>query len=331
MEQRLVFSYFYYWYEPDNDDPRIVEQNAGLTAHFPAHRPADWRSAGWYRQQLLDQHQAGVDVALTVYWGNELYPETTWSTEGLRPMVQALDQLDTEQRPHPKIGLFFDSYVLQGTNLTEPAKIQWLADQIRAYFTRLPARHRATIDGRPIIWLYLSNFANDFNQATFDELSNQLEPDLGARPFWVAEESWLHTTWTDGSGQRHDDPRQPVAFDAMYRWGAAGQGIQLVEHPLPLASVGPGYDDSKQFDRGEDRSVHLRESGCYYARSWRLAQALGARWVVIETWNEFYEGSGVAETAEWGRDYIDASASYTAAFKAGRAITLPDGCSEFDE
>ena len=58
------------------------------------------------------------------------------------------------------------------------------------------------------------------------------------------------------------------------------------------------------------------------------AQALGARWVSIETWDELYEGSEVAETAEWGRAYLDATRTYSAAFKANKPVTLPAGCPE---
>src|SRR5205823_7022109 len=125
--------------------------------------------------QLLDMQKAGVDVALTVYWGEHLYPETSWSTEGLDPLVQALDDLANSGKPYPQIGLFLDTYVLEGADLTDPERIDWLAGQIKAFYRRIPERHRATQDGRPFIWLYVSNFANGFDQGLINQLSDRLE------------------------------------------------------------------------------------------------------------------------------------------------------------
>jgi hypothetical protein len=325
--ERRVFTYFYYWYEPWRaDDPHVVLNHEMLTNHFPLEKPADWRSVYWFMQQFRDMQLAGIDDALAVYWGDGLYETTGWSTAGLAPMVAALDTLDAAGEPHPKVGLFFDTYVLQGAALAEPERRAWFVEQIRAYFQRMPERHRATRDGRPIIWLYYSNFANSFDQQTFDQIGQELEAELGARPFWVAEVSWRWTTTTDLLGQRHFNPRKPMQWDALYRWGAASRGTLYVDKPIPLASVGPGYDDTALHDRGDERSSRPRETGCFYARNWQKAQLFDAHWVVVETWNELYEGSGVAESREWKREYIEASARYSRQFKSNTRITLPTWC-----
>jgi hypothetical protein len=327
--ERRVFSFFYYWYEPLTADLWNAINHANLSNHFPESRPPDWRSVDWFKGQFADMAQAGIDVALAVYWGDNLYPETTWSTSGLPRMVQALDEMKIARLPAPKVGLFLDTYVLEGANLTDPDRLDWLTAQLRTYFKLVPARHRATQDGRPIIWLYLSNFANDFNQDTFSQLSDRLRDDLGgARPFWVAEVSWRNPTWTDGQGLRHFDPDRLIGFDAFYRWGAAANGTLFTQRSLPIASVGPGYDDRAIADRGDERSARPREDGCFYARNWRKAQQLGSQWVTVETWDELYEGSGIAETAEWGRDYIVATSTYSNAFRQGQPIALPSRCPE---
>jgi hypothetical protein len=328
-DEPRVFSFFYYWYEPLTAEFWNVVNHANLSNRFPESRPADWRSVDWFKGQFADMAQANIDVALAVYWGDNIYRETPWSTQGLPRMVQALDELDREGLPAPTVGLFFDTYVLDGANLTDADRLDWLTSQLRTYFKLVPARHRATQDGRPIIWLYLSNFANDFNQDTFDELSDRLRDDLdGARPFWIAEVSWRNPTWTDDQGMRHFDPDQLISFDGFYRWGSASAGTLFADRGMPIASVGPGYDDTAITERGDERSARPREDGCFYARNWLKAQQLGAQWVAVETWNELYEGSGIAETAEWGREYIVATGTYSTAFKQNRPITLPARCPE---
>jgi hypothetical protein len=215
-------------------------------------------------------------------------------------------------------------------DLTDPERLDWFADQIRAFYERIPPRFRATEDGRPIVWLYYSNFATGFDSGTLKYLDETLEPDLGARPFWVAEQSWAHPTWIGPRGERQFDPDEVMPFDGFYRWGGASAGPLLVDDPMRVVSLGPGYDDRSVAERGEDRYDRTREGGCFYARSWREAQGSEARWVAIETWNELYEGTAIAETAEWGRRYIDATATYSRAFKRGRPIALPAGCPEHD-
>jgi hypothetical protein len=324
--ERRVFTYFYYWYQPPDGDPKNPQASHDLTLHFPPDRPGDWRYKDWYLAQFQDMAAAGIDVALPVYWGHQLYPETTWSTGGLEPMVAALDELARAGKPYPKLGLFFDTYVIDGADLTNPDKLGWFLTQLREYFKRVPARHRAMQDGRPIIWLYLSNFANSFDVDTFRNVGDVLQVELGARPYWVAETSWRNPTWTDGDGLRHFDPRRLMPFEAFYRWGAAAGGPMVLDWAPGIASVGPGYDDTGITWRGEERSVRLREEGCYYARSWAVAQSVSAKWVVVETWNELYEGSAVAETQEYGRQYLDLTRQHATAFKRGRPIEVPASC-----
>ena len=43
--------------------------------------------------------------------------------------------------------------------------------------------------------------------------------------------------------------------------------------------------------------------------------------MAVETWNEFSEGSDIAETVEFGRMYINLTRAYADAFHAGRSAT----------
>jgi hypothetical protein len=45
--------------------------------------------------------------------------------------------------------------------------------------------------------------------------------------------------------------------------------------------------------------------------------------VVIETWNEFHEGTDIAESNEYGRQYIELTAKYAKLFKDGIRLQAP--------
>src|SRR5689334_13644249 len=61
-----------------------------------------------------------------------------------------------------------------------------------------------------------------------------------------------------------------------------------------------------------------REGGAYYARAWDRAIAAGRHMVLIDTWNYFAEGSAIAPTREYGRQYLDITRAKAAIFHAGR-------------
>jgi len=96
------------------------------------------------------------------------------------------------------------------------------------------------------------------------------------------------------------DESRPIATEANYKWGAALEGYF---ERGSVAAVGPGFDERKIPGRGD--AYRPREDGLWYYQNFGKAIASGKRFLVIETWNELHEASGVGETVEWGRDYID--------------------------
>ena len=58
-----------------------------------------------------------------------------------------------------------------------------------------------------------------------------------------------------------------------------------------------------------------RRGGAYYEDSLRQAVASGRKIMAIETWNEEGEGSGIMETLEFGRAYIDITRQFAELFK----------------
>jgi hypothetical protein len=86
--------------------------------------------------------------------------------------------------------------------------------------------------------------------------------------------------------------------------------------------IGPGYDDSPV--PGRTTPTRDRLGGGFYAASWLLALQAQPRLVIIETWNELHEGTGICDTLEDGRFYIDLTRRYSDMLKAGRAAGAGD-------
>ena len=96
----------------------------------------------------------------------------------------------------------------------------------------------------------------------------------------------------------------------VYAWGGA-----VKPNFLGVAEIGPGYDHSAV--PGREPLVTDRRGGKFYEEAWLKAIRRQPRIVIIETWNEHHEGTDIAESREYGRQYIELTRKYVDLFKAG--------------
>src|SRR3990167_9018299 len=79
IKERQILTYFYYWY-----DLPAGSHSTSLTDH-PADTNTSYKSVPWFREQLTDMEEAGIDTALVVYWSHF----EPGYLEGLRNLIQA--------------------------------------------------------------------------------------------------------------------------------------------------------------------------------------------------------------------------------------------------
>lgn len=326
----VVLTTYFYWYDvftgahirdPDGSD--------ALTDHPPTLTGFSYKLAAWHREQLEDMIAAGIDVLLPVYWGepSQRIPgkpalEQPWSFAGLVRLVEARQALlDAGQKP-PAIGMFYDTSTLQYNaagrriDLTTDDGRRWFYESIRDFFSLIPARHWATIEGRPIIFLYSADFAAGVDRTWADYVRQEFARDFsGVTPYLVKEVSW------PGEVSGH------APADNTYAWG----GALGLKNP-GVASLGPGYDHSAV--PGREPLIVPRENGAFFERQWTrlLSQRAPSRLVHIETWNEYHEGTDIAASREYGRQYIELNRKFADLFKAGVKLPRPRGpYSDFKE
>jgi len=308
----VVATDYFYWYQWPNEHffDDAGRSDTALRHHFPDHRTVNYESLAWHRRQMQDTVDAGIDVALCVYWGapNQYdRPGLSFSVRGLPPLVVALDDM-AKTGPAPRVALFYDTTTLlarhafrkpraDNVDLRTEEGQDIFYHTIRDFFCLVPPRHWACLDGRPIIQLYTSAFAAGHDQSTLDYVHDRFAADFaGRRPFVVAGPSWSFTA------------------DARTGWGAA------VNRPLlgeAVAQIGPGYDDSPVPSR--QTATRDRLGGGYYEAAWLLALQRRPRLVIIETWSELHEGTGICETLEDGRFYINLTRRFSDMLKSGRS------------
>ncbi len=304
--QRLVATYYFYWYDVSSG---LHTQGAcgALSLHPPTMTGFSTLSPAWHAQQMSDMHQAGIDIALPVYWGDD--GSLVWSQGGLKAMVQALLAMEAAHLPHPQVGMFLDTTSLAAENGGQPVDITRAPGQamflgyVQSFYSLVPPVLRALIDGHPVVWLYSAGYIAKYDEASMRWFADEFAARFGARPYIVREASWCFPS------------------DNVYAWGAAASGPSF----LGVLEVGPGFDNLAL--TCEKHLVVHRDGGAFYRDSWQ--QALGHAGLrpqnnlaAVETWNELHEGTGVCDTAEYGRQYIELTRHYADLFHRGAGPDL---------
>jgi hypothetical protein len=314
---RLVTTYYFYWHDL-TDPARRARYDSGAFKSPPDPARYSFRFADTHLREFEDMLAAGIDFVLPVYWGEPGHPGRTtgmtcpyyWSTDGIPPMVEALDILAERGTPL-KVGLFYDTTILANADLRTSAGKEYFYLNARDYYSRIPPRHWAAIDGKPVVWLYDAIWVTGFDQSSFDYFSDRFAEDFGGRrPYLVRELQW--------EASRGDEPPQVMHSDGLYGWGAAVFGYNA-DPRLTIAQVGPGFSNTAYCTSGPERNCFDvdREGGAFYERALRAGVASGRNILAVETWNEFSEGSQIAETRQDGRHYIELTRVYADLFKTG--------------
>lgn len=298
--QPIVGTYFFYWYDVYSNAHFINSDGSdALVDHPVSKEDFSYKSKDWWKKELMDVSDAGIDFILPVYWG---YPDDydSWSFKGLPLMVEAWDELAQEGCNPPYVGLFYDTSTLKHNKplvhvdlSTEDGK-KWFYATIRDFFSLIPPRMWAMYDGKPIVFLYSAAFAAKQDTEIFDYLRENFSRDFACKPYIVKERSW--------KGEA----------DSVYAWGGA-----IEPKLLKVTALGPGYDHHAV--PGRKPLVVDRENGKFYERAWKEVLSLPPKKrsniVMVETWNELHEGTDICETKEYGRKYIELTKKYADMFR----------------
>jgi hypothetical protein len=116
-----------------------------------------------------------------------------------------------------------------------------------------------------------------------------------------------------------DSQEAAACFDGFAAYGSYLRSRYcIVSDPLPtILTVGCGYDDRKI--RYPVNSTD-RENGALYRRQWESALAGAPDIVLVNTWNEWAEGTIIQPSVEFGYKYLELTLTYSLIFH-GKMLT----------
>jgi hypothetical protein len=276
--ERLVLAFYYSWFDKNT-------WNGGQVPDLPQTRyNSDNREA--MARQIDQAKGAGIDAFVFNWWG-----------KGNR----------TEKNLKAMLAVDFDlnSPFMGGAGS--------YADNLRHLLT-VHAAHSAYLryQGRPVVFFYN---VSRLSVATWQSIRDQADP--GHNALWIAEGTDLkYLSVFDGHHLYSITwPNRIPPDQTLTKWGNQLRKYNR-EHgtnKLWVATVMPGYDDRKA--RPGAGFVRSRDGGDYYRLSWQAAIASKPHWIIVNSFNEWPEGSYIEPSQAYGSFYLDLTREWSGRFK----------------
>jgi len=312
MEKR-VLTFYYAWYgtpwgpaekwlgwNAHGYNPGIIVKGKRIiaTPHYPLDGVYDSCDEYTLRRQIDQAKKAGIDGFIVSWWGFEHY-----SHKSLEKLLKIA--------PKDFITIYYETAMT--FNIREKSREE-ATKRIYEDLKRLLTEYAISnswikVDGKPLIVIYIAA------KYTVDEwrgIRKKLEEE-GYRMFLLGDTF---------------DIRYLEVFDGLHTYTTVGytiRGISIEDlyvkvsrevkarGKLFAATVCPGYDDRKIRRPG---IFVPREDGKYYIDCWKASLKCNADWILITSWNEWFEGTEIEPSIEYGYDYLYLTGTYTRIFKS---------------
>jgi len=299
----LVLAHYYPWYTVDTwRDPQMADHPLKL---YSTEAQTD------VRHEVEQARSAGIDV-FSVSWQG-LEAGNGFNDKRMRIL------LDAARGSGLQVCAYTETYVANPHNSgNEPIDpqtlVEWLTDIVDLYGQH-PAYLR--VAGRPVIFTYAAALlgASDWN-AVITRLDTS-----GRHPLLIGDFS--DSTLLDSFDGEYQYTNVFTGGEALSDFDRTESLRVRTYHLLRqddrrriwVAPVTPGFDDSHLVDRTSPRVVD-RSNGAVYDEQWQRAIDAGPDWVIVTSWNEWWENTEIEASQRYGGVYQDRTKAWAQVFRS---------------
>jgi hypothetical protein len=291
----LVFAFYYPWFDQNT-------WSYDKLSDLPA-EPYVSSDRGVMGRQIDQAKRAGIDAFLVAWYGPGGGNQTESNLAAL---------LEEANARGFKIGVLFET--------TSPffggvGDVTGALQHLQSTHVNHPAFLR--VDGRPVVFFWRPTL---YGVDTWRSIRSQVDPNYGN--IWISE--GVDTSYLAVFDGHHlysntwNPPADLNATNQKFATRVAQARDSFGATKFWVATVMPGYNDLKA--RGG--FARDREGGNYFAQSWSAAIASSPSWVVINSFNEWPEGSYIEPSAAFGDLFLGLSATYSQQFKSGGGAAI---------
>ena len=283
---KTVFTHYCPWYHNDKWQGRV-------------HRPQAGEYISLTKDTIARHAQLGGEAGIDVFaqeWSGRGVRHGSYDTE--HSFKTVLDELYALRSP-VKVTPLYAVY-----NIRDPQVIVEDMCHFVGTYGSHPQLFKAP---HPVLFVYvgtLREFTPEQWKEIIQRVMSKVDVILMADYCWDKLDGMFDGLWNYNPGL-HAAYGGYATLMKKCRWAGAQANGQI-----SVATVVPGYDETSPVHSCLDR-----EQGEVYRRAWGYAMKSNAPWVMITSFNEWYEGSEIEPSEEFGRLYIDITREMTGAFK----------------
>jgi hypothetical protein len=293
--ERLVLAFYYAWYDQ-------ATWSSGRVPDMPT-EPYTSANPEVMARHIEQAKGAGIDAFVLNWWGQGNQTE--------KNLKALLDQA-TQKGFRVAVDFDLNSPFMKGTG-SYAQNLQHLHSVHAAH----PAYLR--YNGRPVVFFYN---VSRLPVGTWKSLRDQADPQRQA--VWIAEGTDLgYQSVFDGHHLYSITwPNRIPPEQTLPKWGDRVRAYNR-DHgtaKLWVATVMPGYDDRKA--RPGSGFARGRDGGDYYRQCWQAAIGSKPQWVIINSFNEWPEGSYIEPSKAYGNLYLDLTREWSGRFRSSEAAVM---------
>lgn len=286
---KLVWAFYYPWYYKGQWSSEVLQD----TPLFP-HNSSDPDIIELHIKQALS---AGIDGFIVSWWG-----ENDYTDDNLGIILDVADEYDF------KVSIIFESL---GDD--KPRSEEELTRMLSSFLRKYQHDDRFyTIEGNPVIFVWA---AESHPPSVWQTIITTVKH-KGYTGMYIAETG---------------NPEYLPVFDGLHRYGTVGindlpglyQRLSTVcrtygylsdkKECIWAATISPGYDDRNI--PGRQGLYQPRKEGEYYTETFEAALASSPDWLLITSFNEWWEHTHIEPSVNYGFSYLEMTAHFSFIFK----------------
>lgn len=276
-----VFAFYYAWYDDQQWSPNLISD-------IPAQQYVSSDPAAVSRQ--IDEAQgAGIDSFVVSWLG---------PTNPTNDRFKIMLDLAGGKRFSATIDFEAEQY---GSRDSIIQALSYVRDSLE------PHGAFARVNGKPIIFFWREQL-----RSVDDWLAIRQAVDPNHNQVWIAEGVNIAYQSVFDGHHLYSIAWSPDVNYTLTDWSKRVR--RAGADKLWVATVMPGYDDTRT--TRPDKFSRARQNGDFYRATWQAAIQSQPDLIIVDSFNEWVEGSMIEPSVTYGNLYLDITRDFAAQFKA---------------